>query len=197
MQLYKKLFGVYLEEGEEIFYIMHHHVITIFKPITKIFFIFILAPILLWSILDFSLIRLICLIVITIGILKISSILLGWYFNALLVTNLNLLDIEWKGLFNRQANRIEYSQIESFSYSVTGIINTIFNFGDITIEKSSGNQVQINGAYKPKQKSQLLTKIQDEMVNSQLKKDHEGLKGVLTNLLRSHIKEHGITVSDE
>lgn len=197
MNLYKKLFRVYLEENEEVFYVVHHHIITIFKPISKILLFFILIPIGLWSILDFAIIRLISSIVILIGFLKIASILLGWYFNALLVTNLNLLDIEWKGLFNRQANRVEYSQIESFSYSVTGVINTIFNFGDITIEKSSGNQVVIKGAFKPKQKSQLLTKIQDQMVNSQLRKDHEGLKGVLTNLLRSHIQEHGITVSDE
>ena len=195
MKLYPYLFKHYMEEGEEIFYAIHHHVITIFKPIFKTILFYLLpASFLWWLFPSFSFVWIIWWAT---GLFKIISIILAWYFNALLVTNLNLVNIEWAGLFNRQAYRIEYSQIESFSYSVTGIINTIFNFGDITIDKSSGNQVEIKGAFKPKQKAQLLTKIQDQMVNLQLRKDHDGLKGVLTSLLRSHIQEHGIVVSDD
>jgi hypothetical protein len=195
MQLYKKLFKHYMEDGEEIFYVVHHHIITIFKPITKILILYIGLSMFFWYLVPK--LSFIWLVIWLIGFFKTVSILLAWYFNALLVTNLNLIDVEWNGLFNRAANRIEYSQVESFSYSVVGIFNTIFNFGDITIDKSSGNQVVIRGAYKPKLKSQLLTKIQDEMVNSQLKKDHEGLKGVLTSLLRKHIQDHGIVITDD
>jgi hypothetical protein len=184
-----------MEEGEEIFYAIHYHIITIFKPILKISFFYIFIPGFLYWIIET--LSFIWLIWIAIGISKILSVLFSWYFNALLVTNLNLVNVEWKGLFNRQANRIEYSQIESFSYTVIGLANTIFNFGDITIDKSSGNQITIQGAYRPKQKAQLLTKIQDQMVNKQLHRDHEGLKGVLTNLLRHHIQEHGVTIIDE
>jgi hypothetical protein len=195
MQLYKKLFKVYLEEGEDVYYVIHHHIITVFKPIVKLVATMIFLPIFLWWIIPS--LSFVWLFIIAYGVAKISSIVLAWYFNALLVTNLNLIDIEWKGLFDRQANRIEFSQVESFSYNVTGVINTIFNFGDITIDKSSGNQVVITGAYQPKTKAQLLTKIQDEVVNTQLKKDHAGLKDVLTNMLRNHIQEHGITVSED
>jgi hypothetical protein len=189
------MFQIYMEEGEEIYYAVHHHIITIFKPAFKAIGLFILPAMGLWYLIpNLSFIWLIYWLW---GAGKLISILCSWYFNALLVTNLNLLNIEWRGLFDREAFRIEYGQIESFSYSVTGILNTVFNFGDITIDKSSGNQVVIKGAFKPKQKAQLLTKIQDEMVNSQLKKDHEGLKGVLTSLLRKHIQDHGITIDHE
>ncbi len=184
-----------MEEGEEIFYVVHHHIITIFKPITKILVLYIGLSMFFWYLVPK--LSFIWIIIWLIGFFKTFSILLAWYFNALLVTNLNLIDVEWNGLFNRAANRIEYSQVESFSYNIIGVFNTIFNFGDITIDKSSGNQVIIRGAFKPKQKSQLLTKIQDEMVNTQLKRDHEGLKGVLTNLLRQHIHDHGIVISDD
>lgn len=195
MKAYKFFFKTYMEDGEEVYYAIHHHLITIFKPLTKITFIFGIIPGTLWWIIPN--LSFIWLTWILIGTGKMLSILLSWYFNALLVTNLNLVNIEWKGLFDRTAYRIEYSQIESFSYNVVGFANTIFNFGDITIDKSSGNQVVIKGAFRPKYKSQFLTKIQDQMVDRQLKQDHEGLKDVLTNLLRSHIKEHGITLIDD
>ena len=195
MKLYPYLFKHYMEEGEEMFYVIHHHIITIFKPIFKNFVFHIFIPVSLWW--AVSSLSFIWLIWIIIGTSKITSIIFAWYFNALIVTNLNLVNVEWNGLFDRQANRVEYNQIESFSYNVTGLANTVFNFGDITIDKSSGNKVVIKGAFRPKQKSQLLTKIQDEMVDKQLKRDHEGLKSVLTNLLRSHIAEHGVTLIDE
>jgi hypothetical protein len=184
-----------MEEGEEIYYAIHHHLITIFKPITKALAIYILPSMFMWWLIpNFSFIWIFWW---GAGFFKIISILLAWYFNALLVTNLNLVNVEWTGLFNRQAYRVEYGQIESFSYSIVGIVNTIFNFGDITIDKSSGNQVQIKGAFRPKKKAELLTKIQEEIVDTQLKRDHEGLKGVLTSLLRSHIKEHGVVISED
>lgn len=184
-----------MEEGEEIYYAIHHHVITIFKPIFKTIGIYILPSMFFWWLIPN--LSFIWIFWWGAGFSKIVSVFLSWYFNALLVTNLNLVNVEWTGLFNRQAFRIEYGQIESFSYSVMGIFNTIFNFGDITIDKASGNQVHIKGAFRPKKKAELLTKIQEQIVDRQLKQDHEGLKGVLTNLLRSHIKEHGIVVEQD
>jgi hypothetical protein len=195
MSFSKKAFSSYLEEGEEIIQVIHHSIFTIFKPIAIIVAIFHLLPLLGWYF--FENLALIWLILIIIGFSKIISRLAGWYFNALLVTSMSLLNVEWTGVFNRQATRIEYSQVDAFSYAVMGVFNTVFNFGDLIIDKVGGGQVIIKGAFRPKYTTQYLSEMQSQMVDQQLKKDHESLKGVLTDMLRSHISTHGVVISDE
>lgn len=195
MSFNEKAFGSYLEEGEEIIQVIHHSIFTIFKPIAIIIAIFHLLPLLGWYL--FEPLALLWIALMGVGIGKILSRLAGWYFNALLVTSMSLLNVEWAGVFNRQATRIEYSQVDAFSYAVMGVFNTIFNFGDLIIDKVGGSQVVIKGAFRPKHTTQYLSEVQSQMVDQQLKRDHESLKGVLTDMLRSHISTHGVVISDE
>jgi hypothetical protein len=183
-----------MEEGEEIHLIIHHHLIIIIKPLLINLGIYTLPPIILWLL--FPEAPFAWMIWLGIGIVRLVLLLFSYYFNALLVTNLNLVDVEWNGVFNRAAQRIEYGQIESFAYNVNGFLNTILNIGDITINKISGNQINIESIFNPKQRIQLLTKLQDQMVQGQLHKDHSSLKDILTNMLRDHIDEHGIVIED-
>ncbi len=192
---YNYLFKSYMEDGEEILYIIHHHVILMLKPLGIIALFHLAAPAGLWYL--FPKLSLAWLIWLTIGVTKFTLELFSWYFNAILITNLNLVDVEWNGVFDRTALRIEYNQIEGFAYTVNGFWNTVLNMGDITISKLSGNVVNIAGVHKPKKRSQLLTKVQDELVNRQLQKDHTNLKDILTNMLQSHIQEHGIRIDDK
>lgn len=184
-----------MEDGEEILYAIHHHVILMLKPLGIILAIYILAPAGLWYL--FPKLSLAWLIWLTIGVVKFTLELFSWYFNALLVTNLNLVDVEWNGIFDRTALRIEYNQIESFSYTVNGFWNTVLNMGDIAIAKISGNTINIAGVRRPKKQTQLLTRVQDDIVNMQLHKDHSSLKDILTNMLQNHIQEHGIRIDDK
>jgi hypothetical protein len=195
MNFKQRAFSVYLEDDEEVLYLIHHSILTIFKPIAIITLLFILIPLLGWYFVDK--LSFIWLTIMVVGTLKILSRLAGWYFNALLATNISLINIEWSGVFNRQATRIEYSQVDAFSYAVMGVFNTILNFGDLIIDKVGGGQVIIKGAFRPKYNTQFLSDFQSKMVDQQLKRDHESLKGVLTNMLRSHIAENGVVISDE
>ena len=192
MSLQNKLFGKYLEEGEELIHVLHHHVISTLKPVFLNIFIYIGVPSLLWYAIPNLQILWIALILLGIG--KTLSILIAWYYNALLITDVNLIDLEWKGVFNREATRIEYRQVESFSFTVNGILNTFFNIGNIEIMKLNGNVVEIKGVFNPQKNAQLLTKLQDEILSQEIKNDHEALKSLLTNMIQSHIKEHGLTI---
>lgn len=184
-----------MEEGEEIHLIIHHHLIIIFKPLLINLGIYTLPPIILWLL--FPEVPFVWMIWLAIGVIRLVLLVFSYYFNALLVTNLNLVDVEWNGVFNRAAQRIEYGQIESFAYNVNGFINTMLNIGDITVNKISGNQINIESIFNPKQRIQLLTKLQDQMVQGQLHKDHSSLKDILTNMLRDHIQENGIVIEED
>ncbi len=195
MRAYPILFKSYTEDGEEIYLAVHHHIFTIAKPVAKILIFFIVPPAALWILVPK--LQLIWALWALFGIIKLVFEIISWYFNAILVTNLNLVDVEWNGIFDRSALRIEYNQIESFSYTINGFFNTIFNIGDITIDKISGNRINVPGIYSPKKRTQKLTKMQDELIDAQLHKDHSNLKDILTSVLQKHISEHGITISEE
>lgn len=195
MKAYRHLFKSYLEDGEEILYAVHQHIFTIFKPLGKIILLYILAPIFLYSLVPK--LGLIWVIWVAVGIGKSASTLVGWYFNALLVTNLNFIDVTWSGIFDRTAQRIEFNQVETFSYTITGFFDTMINVGDIAIDKFSGNRVMIESVFRPKKRTLILIKLLEELSNTKLMRDHENLKDLLTNVLQKHIKDHGIVVTDD
>lgn len=195
MKAYPYFFKSYMEDGEIIYYAVHHHIFTVFKPLAIVTLFFIAPPILLW--IAQPKLALIWMIWIALGVIKFILEIIAWYFNALLVTNLNLVDVEWNGVFDRSALRIEYNQIESFSYNISGFINTVFNIGDLSIAKISGNQITVKGIFKPKKRTQILTKIQDKLVSMQLQKDHTNLKNILTNMLQTHIQDNKLNIKDD
>jgi len=195
MDYQEKLFKSYMEDGEEIFMILHHHFIIILKPISIRMILHVIPSIIGWIL--FPQIPIIWALWLSIGLAQIFFQIIAYYFNALLVTNLNIVDVEWHGLFNRSAQRIEYNQIESFAFTVNGFLNTILNVGDISINKISGNVVEVESIFHPKKSIQILTKIQDDMVSGQNYKEHDNLKNILTNMLRNHIDEHGIVISED
>ncbi len=190
-----RLFRNYLEEGEELIHVLHHHVISTFKPIFLNIFLYIAIPALIWYAIPQATIVAIPFIVFGVG--KTLSILISWYYNALLITDVNLIDLEWHGVFHREATRIEYRQVESFSFEINGVINTLLNIGNIEIMKLNGTVTEINGVFNPQKNSQLLTKLQDEIINQNIRNDHEALKGILTNMIQDHIKENGITIYED
>jgi len=195
MSFSKRFFKSFMEPEEEILMIVHTHILKVIKPLVYLSLTLIAPPTILWLL--FPSAKLIWIAWIAIGLIKVKMLLLDWYFNALLVTNLNLIDVEWRGFFDRSAQRIEYNQIESFAYDIRGVWNTVLNIGDVTINKISGALITIEGIWRPKKRIKILTKFQDDIVQSQMQRDHSNLKDMLTNMLAEHIKENGIVVEEE
>lgn len=190
-----RLFKGFLEEGEELIHVLHHHVLSTFKPVFLNLLLYVAIPALVWYAIPDLKIAWIAIIIFGVG--KTISTLISWYYNALLITDVNLIDLEWHGIFHREATRIEYRQVESFSYEVSGVFNTVFKIGNIEIMKLNGSVNEIKGVFNPQKNSQLLTKLQDEIINQNIRNDHEALKSILTNMIQDHIKENGMTIYEE
>lgn len=186
------LFRSYLEEGEEIELIIHKHVFTLLKPLIITGVVFGLIPSGIWYLAPK--LALISLIMLVYGAWRLFYQSVSWYFNAVLITNLNLVDLKWEGFFNRSATRIEYNQIESFSYAIAGFLNTVFIQGDIVVAKNSGTEVIFASLFRPKKKTQILTKLQDEFMTNHHTQQGEAVKSLLTQVLQEHIAEHGIEI---
>ncbi|MBI3486482.1 hypothetical protein HY025_06140 [Candidatus Daviesbacteria bacterium] len=65
---------------------------------------------------------------------------LYWYFNVYIVTNFNIVDINFYSLLNRDVTTIRLSDIESVSSDIVGIFASLFNFGDVKIETAAKTQ---------------------------------------------------------
>lgn len=189
------LYQGYLGEGEKITFVIHRHLLMQMKDFFRIGFFGILIPLFFWWL--FPQIVLFSLVWISIGIFRFIYEFLDWYYDAWVVTNVSIIEIIWKGFFEKSSARIEYHIIQGIGYEVKGFTRTLFNYGTIALEKFTGNPSIFDGAVNPKRKAELLTKAQEDFVTNKSFRDHRALQGIMTDLLQRHIVEHGIPQEEE
>ncbi len=195
MKFYNKIYNKYLEEDETLEMVIHHNYHEIIKPIFINISFFIIFPIFAWA--NTEHLSFLWLAILAVGIFRNINLGLFWAFNSLIVSNLNFVDIRWKSFFQKASERIDYSQVESFSYEINGIVNTIFNIGDIHITKLSGEVYLLEGIHRPQFYCNLLNNIQLTKAKGEVYRDHSQLKTILTSLVQKHISEHGVKVIED
>lgn len=65
---------------------------------------------------------------------------LFWYFNIYIVTNIHLEDISLHNLLSRDALEIELNDIQSVKPEINGILQSLFNFGNVNIKTSADRE---------------------------------------------------------
>lgn len=64
---------------------------------------------------------------------------LYWYFNVTLITNEKIVDIDFEQLLYKAVDLAPLPKIEETDSTVAGIIGTIFNFGNVTVQTAGAN----------------------------------------------------------
>lgn len=64
-------------------------------------------------------------------------VFLDYYLDIWIVTNMRILDIEQKGLFNREIAECYISKIQDLTVEIKGIIPTFLNYGDLRIQTAA------------------------------------------------------------
>ncbi|MBU1088981.1 hypothetical protein KKA02_03860 [Patescibacteria group bacterium] len=62
---------------------------------------------------------------------------LSWYFNVFIVTEERVVDIDFNNLLNKEISDAKISMIQDVTYTVTGVSQTIFNYGDVFIQTAA------------------------------------------------------------
>lgn len=119
------LFGPHLEKDEQILHVVHRHPFMMVKGAIKITALHFFIPIFLWNV--FPEIWFIFLVWLIYGFIAMNIMIFNWYFDAILVTNLNVINVKWNSPFDRSSVRVEYAMIEGTSYALKGIFQTLFN----------------------------------------------------------------------
>ncbi len=68
---------------------------------------------------------------------------LSWYFNATLITDKKIVDINFDSLLNKNIDLAPLDKIEEADSKIKGIVGTMFNFGDIAIQ-TAGSKIAID-----------------------------------------------------
>jgi len=74
---------------------------------------------------------------------------LGWYFNAHLITNKRIVDIDFEGLIHRRFSEANLSNIEDLTHQISGALQVVFNYGTVYIQ-TAGELRELELEFVPK-----------------------------------------------
>lgn len=181
-----RIFASYLDDGETIQEVAHRHILVFKIAAAKASFFGIMLPLFLWYVFP-QVPPLFPVLWLIFGVGSLGYHFIDWYFDVWLLTNMGVIDIERNGLFDVNSTRIDYHMIEGISYQISGIIRTIFSYGDITIDKlGNKTSVILRDAASPKKLERTVLKFQDKYVRTRSVRDHHTLKDMLSEMIAYH-----------
>ena len=194
MSLRNFIYSGHLDDDEKILDTAHRHFFIYMKDAYKTFIFGMALPAMFF--LFFPQAYFVVAIWGGIGVIGMLYHFVDWYFDAWLITNMGVLDIERNGLFDRTSTRIEYHMIEGLSYTIKGFWPTVLNFGDITLDKlgSKTTVILIDGA-SPKKVERMILHHQEEFVSDKSVRDHHALKDMLSEMIAYHVQNEKIKPS--
>lgn len=68
---------------------------------------------------------------------------LNWYFNVYLITNKRVMDITFSSILLKSVDLAPLGNIEEADSTISGLLGTIFNFGDVAIQ-TAGAKVAVH-----------------------------------------------------
>lgn len=187
MLIGKKMFDYYLEEDEQLIAICHRHPFVYAGDLARILLIGIVIPVFLFIV--FPEIVLIWSIWAVAGIIKVMYSLLVWFYDALLITNNSIIDIEWNGFFDRTSSRMEYQMVEGVTTELKGFMRVVFNYGNVKVTGSGGGSyIGLNDAMHPRKIETLIMTHQEKYISEKNLTDADSLKDLLVTIVRQHIE---------
>lgn len=191
MKLSHHIFRGHLEDGEKIYHVAHRHPLVLKIASFKTFMLGIVTPTILFLFIPQAF--LICLVWWLVGFVGMCYHFFDWYFDAWLVTTVGVIDVEVHGIFNKISTRIEYENLESISYTIIGALQTIFGYGDITIDtQGTKTTLTLKDASNPKKLEKLVKHYQNKHMTSKSIRDYDALKGMLSEMIAYHVRSGNI-----
>jgi len=134
------------EPGERIILLLRQHPVT-FLPSVLVIVLLSLAPIFLQSVVEGTLLDIYSLplrvrvlflllwylLAFGYGILSFLS----WFFNIYLVTDQRIIDLDYFGFLFYRLSEAELGQIQDVTHQVGGVLRTIFDFGDVSVQTAA------------------------------------------------------------
>jgi hypothetical protein len=195
MKMKNWIFNRFLDDDERIIFIAHRHILILKINSAKPMFFGIIIPTLLYLLFPQAVV--LFFIWGLIGLFGIIYEFIDWYYDVWLLTNVGVIDVERNGFFDITSTRIDYHMIEGTSYNIKGFWATLFNYGDITIDKlGAQTSVVLKDASNPKKLERRVMNLQETFVFDKSIRDHNALKGMLSDMISYHVQNKKIDVKN-
>lgn len=84
-----------------------------------------------------------------------------WSMNVIIVTNQRLIDLDQAGFFNRTVSETTYTKIQDVSYTICGLLPTVFHYGTVVVQTAGGQtNLELKGVRNPEAVQDLITQLQ-------------------------------------
>lgn len=194
-KLRDRVFKSYMEDGEVILDVAHTHIVKFKIAASKVSFFGIILPIVLYWLFPMKLVFLIAFAWVVVGVLAMFYKFLDWYFDVWLLTNMGVISIHRNGLFDATTQKVDYYMITDVTYTIKGVLQTLLNFGDVTLDRMSANVVMtLKDAASPKKLERKITEFRDLYVHDKSFRDHHYLKDMLSEMIAYHANQGKVKV---
>ncbi|MCH2189155.1 hypothetical protein MK079_05005 [Candidatus Gracilibacteria bacterium] len=159
----EQFFEKYIPEGQEIISVAHKHFLVIFLHLCVWIGIGLGVPTFLYYQSEFLQQSIPLIILQTWCILlfiKVVYDVFDWYNDAWIITNETVVELNWK-LFGNESNSVRYENIEGIEVQQEGIIDTLFQKGNIVIHKIGDDRFVLEEAYHPYNITEILEEVSD------------------------------------
>jgi hypothetical protein len=87
-----------------------------------------------------------------------------YYLDVWIATNKRIIDIDQKGLFNREVSECRYEQVQDVTVEIHGIIATMLNFGEIHVQTAGEKrEIIIKGVARPNKLRDFISQEHDHI----------------------------------
>jgi hypothetical protein len=123
---------------------------------------------------------------------KILGAFLYWYVNAVLMTNENIIFVDWPKLFQRRSTRIDYWNLDQIEVERIGWQSFLYNYGTLNFQKVSGGDLfSFTRMSKPHKVAKIIEAYRELQVDNKNFTEESALKDLLSNMVQSHVRGSG------
>ncbi len=84
-----------------------------------------------------------------------------WSMNVIIITNQRLIDLDQQGFFNRTVSETTFAKIQDVSYTIRGLLPTVFHYGTVVVQTAGGQtNLELKGVHKPESVQDVITELQ-------------------------------------
>jgi len=193
------LFASHLQDDEKLVYVVHSHWFAHYGQLFKTAFFGLAIPAIFYAMFPILPAAWIFGAWAVLGLIRFFRDVADWYFDAFLVTNTSVIDLDWKGLFDKASTRVAFDDLVSIGYEKTGFWSSFFNFGNLVVQTDSSVIIKLENAAAPTRAETEILTAKDKYSHERGLEDEKVLKSILSGMVKRHVrgeKEKGHGLAD-
>lgn len=131
------------KEGEEVLLHLHKSIFVLGKQMLAFGAAVIVSVLLLTFLYKYPAASVVATIILIAALLYAFYYFIIWFYDVYTITNIRILAFGKKNLFHSEFSEVSYSEITGVSYNIKGVMETLFQYGNVTLSLSGGEKMEL------------------------------------------------------